>query len=388
MPLPEYFEFQDRTKMIFGEKTIDQVGDEAALLGGTKALIVTDAVVGKLGFVERITKSLKSAGIEAVMVFDEVPVDSDAAVVQKVYAEASEKGADITIAIGGGSVIDTAKGINILLTEGGDLMNDYQGAYLLQNPLKPFIVVPTTAGTGSEVTFAAVIKDRAQHLKISFISPFMAPNVAILDPEVTRKMPKGLTASTGMDALTHAIESMHSMTSEPVADALAFGAIRMIAKWLPKSVADGNDLEARGRMLIASSIAGLAFTNALVGIVHGIAHSLGGVCNVPHGVANSILLPWCMEWNLDYCTEQYAEVAHAMGIADSGDARADAVAGIAAVRKLTRDIGMPQTLRDVGVKEEDLPAVSETTLGDGSVVTNPRPVEDASEVLEILKRVF
>ena len=388
MPLPEYFTFQTRTKIVFGENVLDQVGTEAELLGGTKAIIVTDKIVRGLGFADRIKQSLEDAGLEVVDIFDDVPVDSDLEVCKKLYETAKSKGADITIAHGGGSVIDTAKGANILLTEGGDLREDHQGAYLLTRPLKPMIAVPTTAGTGSEITFAAVIKDNEDNLKLSFVSEYMGPDVAVLDPEVTMKMPPGLTAGTGMDALTHCIETLVSTMSDPVTDALALGGIRMISENLRTAVNQGDDVDARGNMLIAATIAGLAFANSLCGIVHAISHSVGATSHVPHGVANAILLPWCMEYNLDFCEKEYAQAAHAMGVPDSGDARADALMGIEEVRRLNADIGMPPTLSAVGVKEEDLVHISEISMGDGSMVTNPRPVEDDAEVLDILKKCF
>lgn len=388
MPLPEYFEFQDRTKLIYAAGGIDQAGSEAKNLGGTKVFIITDPVMAKMGLADRVKKSVEAAGLAIAGIFDQVPVDSDVEVVEKCYAIAKEAGTDLTIAIGGGSSMDTAKAVNILLTEGGNLLDDHQGAYLLERPLKPMIAIPTTAGTGSEVTFAAVIKDRAQGIKLSFISPFMAPNAAILDPEVTLTMPPSLTAATGMDALSHCIEAMHSTSRVPITDALAYGGIRMIAKNLRDAVSNGSDVDVRGNMLVASTIAGLAFTNALVGIVHGTAHSIGGAAHVPHGVAISIMLPWCMEWNLDFAADVYAEVAAAFGVPRTGDDRADAIKGIEEVRKLTRDINMPQTLGAAGVTEAHLEEIAGATMGDGSIFTNPRPVEDEAEVLALLKQAF
>ncbi|HOX27530.1 MAG TPA: iron-containing alcohol dehydrogenase [bacterium] len=353
MALPEYFQFQDRTKVIYGQGTLSSVGEEAKLAGGAKALIVTDKIISKLGYAETVANSLRDAGIEVVMTYDDVPQDSSATMIQTLYEDVKKLGgADICVAIGGGSVLDTTKMVNLLLSEGGDLLDDHQGAYLQEKPLNPMVAIPTTAGTGSEVTFAAVIKDTEQHQKISFISPFFAPNTAILDPDVTLSMPPGITAGTGMDALTHAIEALHSATSEPVSDALALGAIRMINEFLPVAVKDGKNVEARGQMLIASTIAGIAFTNSMVGVVHAIAHSIGGIAGVPHGLANSLMLPWCMEFNLEYCTDKYAQSAYAMGVIPTGDPAADAETGIAKVRELISKTGLPTRLRDVGVTEE------------------------------------
>ncbi len=250
------------------------------------------------------------------------------------------------------------------------------------------IAIPTTAGTGSEVTFAAVIKDHDSNMKVSYVSHFFAPNVAILDPNVTLSMPPNITAFTGMDALTHVIESLHSTESTPITDALSAGAIRSINTNLPIAVENGKDVEARGRMLIASCTAGLAFANSLVGIVHGIAHSIGGIAGVPHGLANSIMLPVCMEWNLDHCPEKYAISAHAMGVVPTGNAKADAVAGIQKVRELIAKIGLPTNLSEVGVTADQFEPIADLTMGDGTIYTNPRPVEDPADVVELLKKVF
>lgn len=383
MPIPEYFQFQCRTKVIFGVGTINEIPDEIKALDSKRALIITDKVVRNLDFFKKIVNILKSSKIKLVSIFDEVPVNSEIEIVNKGYKLAKEKNIDILIAVGGGSVIDTAKGMNILLTEGGDLLEDHQGVYLLKRPLKNLIAIPTTAGTGSEITFAAVIKDSNQKLKISFISPYLAPNTAILDPEVTISCPPKLTASTGMDALSHAIESIHSIQNELITDALALNAIRFINENLREAVNNGENIEVRGNMLIAANMAGLAFTNAFVGVVHAMAHALGGYCDVPHGIANSIMLPYGMEYNLEYC-KRYALVAEAFGIDIRGLSGKEAgKKAIDAVWQFTKDCDMPQKLREVGVKIEDLNKVAEDAMCDGSIYNNPREatVEEIEELL-------
>ena len=384
MPLPEYFQFQCRTKVIFGVGTINEIPDEIKALDSRRTLIVTDKVVRNLDFFKKIVNILESSDIKLVGIFDEVPINSEIEIVNKGYKLAKEKNIDILIAVGGGSVIDTAKGMNILLTEGGDLLEDHQGVYLLKRPLKNLIAIPTTAGTGSEVTFAAVIKDSNQKLKISFISPYLAPNTAILDPNVTVSCPPKLTASTGMDALSHAVESIHSLQNELITDALALNAIRLINENLREAVNNGENIEVRGNMLIAANMAGLAFTNAFVGVVHAMAHALGGYCDVPHGIANSIMLPYGMEYNLEYC-KRYALVAKAFGIDIRGLSGKEAgKKAIDAVWQLTKDCDMPQKLREVGVKIEDLSKVAENAMCDGSIYNNPREatVEDIKKILK------
>lgn len=389
MPLPEYFEFLDRTKLIYGIGMLEQAGAEAAALGGTRALIVTGSTAKQNGHLDRIRTSLADAGVEPAAVLDGIPVDSDVETVERGNQIAREAGCNITVAIGGGSVLDTAKAVNILLTEGGSLLEDHQGAYLQQRPLKPLIAIPTTAGSASEVTFAAVIKDRENHIKIGFISPYIAPDAGILDPELTVTMPPALTASTGMDALAHAVESLQSNIATPVSDTLALGAARMIARNLRRTVTDGSDMDARGRMLVASATAGLAVTNALLGITHGIAHSLGAVAGVPHGFANALLLPFGMEWNLDFCEKAFSDLAvAAFGSEDTGSERQNALKAIQCVRALSSEIGLPQSLRELGVSKDCFDAVAELTLGDGSLVTNPREVSGPEDILEILAKAY
>lgn len=389
MALPEYFEFQSRTRIIFGNGTLSEVDRAAQELGGRKAFIVTDKIIKGLGLVDKVGQSLKDSSVELAGVLDEVPQDSDIGVVNEGCKMAKDINSDILIAIGGGSVMDTAKGMNILLSEGGDLLEDWQGAYILPRPLKPLIAIPTTAGTGSEVTNAAVIEDRKENVKVTFISPFLCPDVAILDPEVTLSMPPRLTASTGMDALSHAIESIHSTTNEPIADGLAIQAIRMISQDLRKATKNPDDLEARGNMLLASTIAGLAFSNAPVGCVHAMAHACGALCGVPHGIANGLLLPYGMEYNLESCLDRYVLVAEAMGVETRGLSDQDAAKlGVDAIRKLTKDLGLPQRLSEVGVKEENIPGLAEYALGDGPIVTNPRMPENEAEIAEVLKRAL
>lgn len=388
MKLPEYFEFLCRTKVIFGNGTLKETGKQAVALGAKKAFIVHDPIVKDLGLLEPMKTAIEGDEVDVVGMFSEIPPNSEVTLVKKGYEQAKKAKADVLVVIGGGSAIDTAKCMNILLTEGGDLMADHQGTYLLQRPLMPMIAIPTTAGTGSEMSFAAVIKDAAQKLKISFVSPYLAPNVAVLDPEVVSTMPPKLAAMTAMDALTHCIESLHSINHQPVSDALALHGIRMISENIRESCANGKNLEARGNMLIAANIAGLAFSQAWVGIVHAIAHALGGYCNVPHGLANAIILPYGMEYNMDYAAAQYAHAARAWGMDIERGKEGDAVRQlIETLKSLLTELQIPAKLRDAGVKEEDLAKVAEDSMMDGSMYNNPR--EAAQEDVEaILKKAF
>lgn len=374
MQVPDYFEFFCRTKVVFAPGALKEVGAQAVALGGTRALVVADPVADEMGWRKTIEKSLSEAGVETAVYFDQVSTNSEIKLVNRCYEEAKEGGADLVIAIGGGSTMDTAKCANILLTEGGDLLTDHQGAYVLQRPLKPMIGIPTTAGTGAEVSFAAVIRDEEQRLKVPFVSHYLAMNTAILDPEITLGLPPFLTAATGMDALTHGIESLHSTQNQPMADALALHAIRLICQNLRDAVHRGKEsLEARAQMLVASTMAGLAFSNALVGIVHAMSHAAGGLFNAHHGALNAVLLPIGMEYNLPECAPRYRLAAQAMGISthDHSDEEAARLA-IEYVRQLNRDLGLPKNLQDLGVQPDAVNKLAEDALCDASIYNNPR----------------
>jgi len=379
------FVYRSPTKIVFGENAVDDVAAEVDELGGGKALIVTDEGIEKAGLVERLEKAL---GDRCAGIFDQCTQDSGVHIVENGYEFAKGKGVDVLVSIGGGSVIDTAKGMAILLKEGGKL-SDYDGFQLLVRPVTPHIVIPTTTGTGSEVTYAAVIKDHAAKTKLLFCDTHLIPNVAILDPTVVAGLPPQLTASTGMDALCHAIEAIHSLQREPIVDGLALHAIKLITTNLPRCVEKGDDLVARGQTQIAATIAGIAFGNAQVGIVHALVHTVGGKYGVPHGIANGILLPHCIMYNLDECPDRYAMVAEAMGVRKAG--MSDMEAGEAAANaiwKLTKKMGLPQRLRDVGVPEDGLEECAEASLYDGSIVYNPKTVVDSQETLGIYKKAW
>jgi alcohol dehydrogenase class IV len=387
MPLPQLFEFQVRPRILYGPRSVREVGFEAQKLHGASAVIVTDPGVRQAGLVQRVVDGLDGSGVAMAGIFDAVPPNSEVQVVERGAAFARAAGCDLLIALGGGSVLDTAKGMNLLLTEGGALL-DYEGAGLLTRPLRPLIAIPTTAGTGSEVTLAAVIRDEAQGLKLEFNSPFLMPDVAILDPELTLSLPPGLTAATGMDALTHAVEAIMSTGAQPLSDALAIGAIKLIAANLRPAVQQGKDLEVRGNLLLAASMAGIAFSNSLLGIVHAMAHPCGGRHGVPHGVANSILLPYGMEYNLPACARRLADVAAALGVEVHGsDDETAARAGIAAVRQLALDCGLPTRLSEVGVPHEGLAQMAADSQGDAMMFTNPLCASE-EDVLALYERAF
>ncbi len=365
----EYFEYISAPRVVFGSGSIDQVGRVATKLKMSRPLLMIDGFFAGAGLVEKIKASIEAEGLALAGEMSDIPQDSGIEVVRRGYEQAKNCGADSIIALGGGSVIDTAKGARIMMSEDGELP---EGLNVLKGEAPPLIAIPTTAGTGSEATSAAVIKDRARNLKISFSDPAIMPNAAILDPELTMSMPSSVTAGTGMDALTHAIESLHSTNSQPISEGAALQAARMIFRSLPAAVANGADAAARGEMLLASFCAGTAFSNTLVGIVHAAAHACGAECGVPHGTACGLLLAYGMEFNIEKSESAYAAAAAAMGVAAPGmNQREAAVAAVRAVRGLTKKIGLPQSLKDAGVPENALPALVEKALMDGTMFTNP-----------------
>ena len=380
------FVYFGTTKIIFGNgSSASEVEAEMSALKCSRAIVVTDQGIIKAGLLDKITNSL---GKKCVGVFSDVPQDTGLDVIDRAAAFAREKGADIIISVGGGSAIDTAKGMCILLTEGGSLA-DFDGIQQLTRLQTPHIVIPTTAGTGSEVTWIAVILDRSKGQKRLVVETYNTPRVAILDPTLTAKLPPLLTASTGMDAMTHAVEAICDVDHEPIADAMGLHAIRLLNKYLPTCIKNGSDLTARGQVQLAATMAGWAFGNSMVGLVHAMAHSIGAVAHVPHGVANGILLPHCMEFNLPDAEDYYAEIAHAMGVYEKGSTTKQAAeAAVKAVFDFSKKIGHPQKLSEFGVTEENIIKAADMSMSDGAIVCNVRLVADSSEVLAIYKKAL
>ncbi len=313
--LPEYFEFSLPTKLIYGIGILGKLEGALKPFGRRKAILVTDEILVKAGPVDRVREGFQSSDIAVACVFDKVPPNSTIKTVEACARLARKNGCNMIIAIGGGSVIDTAKVANILIVKGGRVQN-HMGAYLLDKneSLLPAIFIPTTAGTGSEVTKVAVIADPEHNVKLPFAEDQFLPQLAILDPEVTLSMPPRLTATTGMDALTHAIEAYVDKEWSPAADALALHAIKLISNNILLACARPDNLQARGAMLIGSFLAGVAFSHSMVGMAHGISHALGGVYHIPHGLANAIVLPEVMACNLESRPDRFADIAVALGV--------------------------------------------------------------------------
>lgn len=390
--LPEFYQFQHPTKMIYGEGLASDFSHELEGMNAKKYFMVSDPVINDLGLLKGIKEGMEQGGITVTGRFLDVPQDASIEAVEAISKQATETGAEGLMAVGGGSVIDATKAANFTFSHGGDFIEDYSGAGTLTEPLKPFVVIPTTAGTGSESTLVAIIYDAKNKVKLAFSDSYLLPDLAVLDPMMTKSLPPGLTASTGVDALTHAIESYVGIDTSPHSEALAVAAIELISKNLVRSTENGDDLEARGAMLIASNMAGTSFSHSMVGCVHSMAHATGGLFRVPHGIANAIFLPHGMEYNFEECKERYAKLAYFMGEDVSGLSVDDAAKkAIEAVRNLTKKLnkasGIPINLKDAGVPEERLNEIAEGAVEDGSSIYNIREVI-AEEILVHVKNAY
>lgn len=386
-----FFQFTCPTRILSDVGLSQSFAHECELLNLTKLFCVTDQTLWDLNLCSPIFDHLQSNGVEIVGQFTAVPPNSSVETVKSCAKQMSSTFPQGILAIGGGSVIDTAKAANLLYTLGGDLKNDYAGAQIITQNLHPLIVMPTTAGTGSEVTEAMVIYDEDTQTKLSFVDHHLLPTLAILDAELTKKLPPLLTAATAVDALTHAIESIVSVQRGPVSEALAKEAITLIRNNLFAAIKQGENLEARQNLLVASTMAGLAFNHAMVGVVHAVAHSVGALAKVHHGTANGIFLPWGMEYNLDDVPDQLAVVAQCFGCTPEDDSHALALKGIHQVRvfleELNQMCGFPLCYKEVGVKKEMLSDIANLAEQDGASFYNPRSV-DAESLMPFLEKSF
>ena len=387
-PFKDFYQWKSSTRVIAGLDLISSAGFEFVKEGASRALLVTDEVIRGTGLVDRVEAGLVDGGVEVAGIFDAVPQDSDTEVVVACAERAKELGADSLMAVGGGSVMDTTKAANIIFSHGG-AVRDYEGVMLLPRaadgmgkplPLAPLAAIPTTAGTGSEASAAAVVKDRAEGLKVEIIDIGLFPDLAILDPAATETLPAAIAAATGMDALTHAIEGYVSSEWNAHGDATSLHAMRMIRSNLERAVADTSDVDARGNMLVAADLAIQASGSGAIGITHSMSHPCGGQYGVPHGVANAINLPWVIEWNAaggEEIADRYRTVAAELGVDVAGDGAEVGSALADEVRGLVERLGLPTRLSAVGVPEEGIPALVEGAMGDGCTLVNPRePTEE------------
>lgn len=371
------------TVNLMGVGCYKETGAQIKTLGAKKPLIVTDKGVTAAGITQKILDIAREAAVEAE-VFDETvpnPTDKNVADGLKYY---NDKGCDSIISLGGGSSHDCGKGVGIVATNGGKI-NDYEGIDQSTKAMPPFIAINTTAGTGSEMTRFCIITDTSRKVKMAIVDWRVTPNVAINDPVLMAGMPPKLTASTGMDALTHAVEAYVSTIATPVTDCCALKAIQLISENLRAAVANGDDMIARDGMAYAEYLAGVAFNNASLGYVHSMAHQLGGYYDLPHGVCNAILLPHVQRYNMIAKVERFVDIAVAMGeVVEGLSARDAAEKALSAIKTLSTDVGIPSGLAELGVKVEDLKIMADNAMKDACSLTNPR-CPDIDEVEAIYK---
>ncbi|MFQ5711043.1 MAG: iron-containing alcohol dehydrogenase [Candidatus Geothermarchaeales archaeon] len=383
------FEFRVPSRILYGVGCAKEAGSVAKALGGTKALIVTDPVLRKMGYPKEVQGYLEEAGLR-VEVFDGVPTEPEMGYVEKGLKIYEEAGCDLTVAVGGGSPIDTAKGIALLATNKGS-MRDYEGIGKIPVPAAPLIAMPTTAGTGSEVTQFTVITDVERKRKMLIGSPNIIPTAAICDPLFTLKLPPDYTMGIGVDALTHAIEAYVSVKAQPLSDMFALNAIELISRSLRQAWADGSNLAARSNMMRAATEAGIAFSNSSVALVHGMSRPIGAHFHLPHGLSNAILLPHVMEFSYIGNPEKFADIAVAMGESVEDLSVLDAaIVAVETVGRLCEDVGVP-TLVGAGCEEakvlELAPKMADDAIASGSPANNPRkPTRE--QIVEIYKRAL
>lgn len=372
----------------FGAGSRRMLADEFRGRGFAKAFVVTDRDLIRFGVAGKVTGVLDDAGI-AYEIFSDLKPNPTVKNVQAGVEAFRRSGADAIVAVGGGSAMDTAKAVGIIAANPafGDVVS-LEGAAPTVTRSVPVFALPTTAGTAAEVTINYVITDEENTKKMVCVDPKDIPAVAVIDAELMAAMPKGLTAATGMDALTHAIEGYVTKGAWTLTDMFELKAVELIARWLPVAVENGTDTEAREGMAVAQYIAGMGFSNVGLGLVHGMAHPLGAFYDIPHGVANALLLPYVMQYNMESSPAKFGDVARAMGVDTAGmDTRQAAQAAVDAVRALAVRVGIPQRLSSLGVREEDLPRLAASALADVCTPGNPRDT-NAGEILALYREAF
>ena len=372
----------------FGPGARQVLPDEIKRLGLHKAFVATDKDLLKFGVADKVLKVLEAANIP-YEIFSEIKPNPTVSNVKAGVEAFANSGADFILAIGGGSSIDTSKAIGIITNnpEFSDVVS-LEGVAPTKKKSIPIIALPTTAGTAAEVTINYVITDEENHKKMVCVDPNDIPAIAIVDAELMYTLPKGLTAATGLDALTHAIEGLITKGAWEMSDMFEIKAIEMIARYLETAVFEPTNAEARNGMAVAQYIAGMAFSNVGLGVVHGMAHPLGAIFDIPHGVANALLLPTIMEFNAPAALPKYVEIAKAMNVYKEGMTQEEAAtAAVDAVKALSIKVGIPQRLTDLGIKEEDLPRLAASAFTDVCTPGNPRDVTEEI-ILDLYKKVL
>ena len=371
------------TVNLMGAGCLKDAADSIQSQGFKKGLIVTDKILNQIGVVEQVQDLLNERSV-ATVVFDGTQPNPTINNVNDGLALLKENECDFVISLGGGSPHDCAKGIALVAANGGHI-SDYEGVDQSAKPMLPLIAINTTAGTASEMTRFCIITDEERHIKMAIVDKHTTPLISVNDAELMLAKPASLTAATGMDALTHAIEAYVSIAATPITDAVAIKAIELIEAHLRTAVKNGENLEAREQMAYAQFMAGMAFNNASLGYVHAMAHQLGGFYDLPHGVCNAILLPHVQRYNAQVCPERLTDVAKAMGVNVEGmSPEQGAAAAIDAIEALAKDVGIPAGIKELGAKLEDIPTLTDNALKDACGFTNPKQAthEEISAIFE------
>jgi len=384
-PLTDTFTFQAPTTVTFGAGAVKHLAQVVAPLG-RRPLVVTDPGIAASGILQQVTDALAPA-VSGFETFSDVEPNPSSETVERAVAAYRRADCDCLVGAGGGSAMDVAKVAAALISHGGKV-RDYEGVGKIPGPTVPVVAVPTTAGTGSEVTVFSIITDRERKVKMVVGSPYILPTAAVCDPVLTISMPQPLTAATGIDALVHGIECFINAVVNPVAKALALESIRLIGRSLRTAYGHGRDLAARYDMLLGSTVAALAFTRTRLGNVHAMALPLGAHFDVPHGVATGLLLPYVMEWNLIACTATYPQIAAALGESVAGfSPRAASEVAVEAVRQLNADIAIPERLRDLGVTRDAIGVLADDSMKSGNIAVNPR-LTRREDIVHLFEQAF
>ncbi|MDN5747483.1 MAG: iron-containing alcohol dehydrogenase [Pseudonocardia sp.] len=362
-------------EIVFGENSLPEAAHAAVRLGARRPFVVTDPGVMEAGWPVELLAQLRTARLAPQVWFDLTPNPKDHEI-EAGYARYLDSGCDVVLGIGGGSVIDAAKGVALLAANGGRIL-DYEGIDRIAHPIPPMIMMPTTSGTGADVSQFCIVTDTERHTKITIMGRTLVPDVSVVDPRLLVTMPEWLNAATGLDALTHGIEAFVSLAHGPLTDHHALQAISLVNSNLAETMLRPRNATARSLMAQAALEAGLAFTNAILGATHAMSHQVGGMLDLPHGVVNGVLLPHVIRFNGAAEPERFVPIAQAMGIDVSGPGgRLDATEAVhrvaEAVRELGDEVGVPKDLSSLGVTAEDIPRLSQLTLGDACLTTNPR----------------
>lgn len=387
-----YYEFYCPVKIIAGHAALESIPFELSILGVKRPMIVTDKGIRLHHLLQPVEDAMFAGDIKVDAIFDDVPPDSSLEVVAQAAQLFRTHQCDAIIAVGGGSVIDTAKATNILVSEGGDDLLKYAGAHHLTRPLKPLFVIPTTSGTGSEATMIAVISDHKNQTKVAFASNYLLPNAAILDPRMTSTLPNQITAMTAMDAMTHAIEAYSCLAANPMSNAYAIGAIQKISQNLFDVIEHPHDASKRLEIAQASTMAGIAFSNSMVGLVHALGHALGAVAKLPHGLCMNIFLPYVLEYNQSINEAKMAELllfvagAEVYATTPPSERGQRTIQTIYDMRDQLFDVAqLPRTLRETRkVSQDQFDEIANKALNDGAIIYNPKQatLKDLKDILE------